>query len=78
MLRASISAFLARDGAAAGLREGRELGVRTGFEVAEEVAFYHGCTQVQVTFSAADHLLWVVALAHPVTLWRYCSCSSNL
>ena len=39
---------LARDGAAAGLREGRELGVRTGFEVAEEVAFYHGCTQVQL------------------------------
>lgn len=37
----------ARDGAVAGLREGRELGVRTGFGVAEEVAFYDGCTKVQ-------------------------------
>ncbi|KAK9828393.1 hypothetical protein WJX81_003717 [Elliptochloris bilobata] len=35
-----------RDGAAAGLREGRELGIRTGFDVADEVAFYDGCTKV--------------------------------
>ena len=71
---------LARDGAAAGLREGRELGVRTGFEVAEEVAFYHGCTQVLLHFLTINSRASLVGGCNSASpdLRRYCNRSSDI